>query len=228
MSSSDIWVVIHPEVTALSVVQVRQMMSAVQKQLTRDFCPAWDLKSVKLHGPTTPKLVPSGVRQLVFLNDADSPGALGYHSDDTSDAPVGKVFVKTIMKYNASVSVTFSHEVLEMVADAWANYWADNGKSTLYALEVCDPVEEQTYKVGTVDVSNFVLPSYFDATVEAGCSKFDFLSSLKAPFSLASGGYVIKQAGGKITQQFAKAYPAWRKRMKKLGKSRSAKRGALK
>jgi hypothetical protein len=226
MSSTEIVAIVDPE-TQLSLPAVKKWVAAVQAQL-KQFCLAWGLTSVKLRLAKPGEKVATSSRRIVFLNDADSPGALGYHSDDDGTAPIGKVFVRTILENNESISVTFSHEVLEMVADPFANWWAQYGDS-LYALEVCDPVEGDLYLINGVQVSNFVLPAYFDATPESGVYQpYDWCNRLKAPFTMTAGGYLIKMKAGKVTSVFAKGYPAWKKKMKKAGKSRSAKRGAFK
>ena len=55
--------------------------------------------------------------------------------------------------------MTASHELFEMVIDPIANLWAEATSRTQYGYEMCDPVEEDTFMVDGVEMSNFVHPS---------------------------------------------------------------------
>jgi len=59
----------------------------------------------------------------------------------STGTPLGKVFAQFDIRNGASWTVTFSHELLEMLADPWINWCAIGSDSRAYALEVCDPVE---------------------------------------------------------------------------------------
>jgi hypothetical protein len=56
---------------------------------------------------------------MVFLDDADQPGALAYLTPD--GLPQSKVFVKTTLENNDLVSVSASHELVEMLVDPATN-----------------------------------------------------------------------------------------------------------
>ena len=51
-----------------------------------------------------------GAWAMVFLDDADQPGALAYHDLTPDGWPLSKVFVKTTLENNDLVSVSASHE----------------------------------------------------------------------------------------------------------------------
>src|SRR5438045_9737349 len=67
--------------------------------------------------------------QLVYFDNADAAGALGYHDITKDGQPVAKVFVETTIAAHELVSVTACHELFEMVIDPVANLWAlgENG-----------------------------------------------------------------------------------------------------
>jgi hypothetical protein len=69
-----------------------------------------------------------------------------------------------------------------------------------------------------VEVSNFVLPAWFDPIPVDG-AKFDWLGKLSKPFSMTKGGYVIVRNQGSVSQVFGEEFPAWKKALKleKLG-----------
>jgi hypothetical protein len=76
---------------------------------------------------------------MIFLDDADAPGALAYHDLTKDGFPVLKVFVKTTLADNALVSVSASHELWEALVDPACQLWAD-GPGREYAYETADAV----------------------------------------------------------------------------------------
>jgi hypothetical protein len=110
--------------------------------------------------------------------------------------------VKTTLDVNGLVSVTACHELFEMVIDPLANLWAEAADGTEYAYEMSDPVEEDTFRVDGIEMSNFVHPSWFEPFKHPPGTKFDHLGLLKKPFSMTKGGYVIVKRKGKVTQEY--------------------------
>ena len=62
-----------------------------------------------------------GAWAMVFLDDADQAGALAYHDLTPDGLPISKVFVKTTLDDNQLVSVSASHELVEMLVDPAIN-----------------------------------------------------------------------------------------------------------
>src|SRR5262249_10026263 len=90
------------------------------------------------------------------------------------------------------VSVTLSHEILEMLGDPDINLMIQKGPRG-YAYEVCDAVEDDSlgYDINGVRVSDFVYPQYFETFWKKGATKFDHLGHLSAPVpALPQGGTV--------------------------------------
>jgi hypothetical protein len=58
---------------------------------------------------------------MVFLDDADQPGALAYHDPTPDGLPQAKVFVKTTLENRNLVSVSASHELVELLVDPAIN-----------------------------------------------------------------------------------------------------------
>jgi hypothetical protein len=193
-------VVVVNQATVGLGVDLLALVRALQIQVNRDLYPVWGARC-KLRVADS---VPAGAWGLVFLDDADSPGALGYHTDDGQ--PLGKVFVKTTISAGEQVSVTASHELLEMLVDPAANICvAPATTDTIYAYELCDPVEEQSYRIGGVTVSNFAYPTWFEEFHKPGSVAVDHLRKLSAPFEISPGGYMPVFENGKWTQIFASA-----------------------
>ena len=89
-----------------------------------------------------------------------------------------------------------------MAIDPIANLWAEASDGTEYAYEMSDPVEEDTFLVDGIQMSNFVHPSWFEPFKHPSGTKYDHLGLLKAPFSMTKGGYVIIKKNGKVTQKY--------------------------
>jgi len=176
-----------------------KLTAALQKAYDQHFLPVWGYP-VKLYNTKTPK---ASDWRFIYFDTADEAGALGYHDLTDEGQPLTKVFVKTTKEAGEVVSVTASHELFEMVIDPIANLWAEAEDGTEYAYEMSDPVEEDTFLVDGVQISNFVHPSWFEPFKHPSGTKFDHLGLLKKPFSMTKGGYVIIKKKGKVSEQFA-------------------------
>src|SRR5215510_1155644 len=101
---------------------------------------------------------------VVFLDDADQPGALAYHDLTPEGLPLSKVFVRTTLQNNDLVSVSASHELVEMLVDPAINMMTTGpDPKTMYAYESADPVEALSFDIQGMQMSNFIYPSYFEA-----------------------------------------------------------------
>jgi hypothetical protein len=177
------------------------LTAALQKCYDEHFLPIWGYP-LKLYNTTEAK--PSDW-QLIYFEDADTAGALGYHDLTHNGQPIAKVFVKTTLDDKESVSVTACHELFEMAIDPIANLWAQAADGTEYAYEMSDPVEEDTFEVDGIPMSNFVHPAWFEPFQHQPGTKFDHLGRLTKPFTMTKGGYVIVKKDGRVTQQFGSA-----------------------
>jgi hypothetical protein len=183
-----------------------KLTATLQKCYDQHFLPIWGYP-VKLYNTTAAK--PSDW-QFIYFDDADAAGALGYHDLTKNGQPVSKIFVKTTLADGELVSVTASHELFEMVIDPIANLWAEASDGTEYAYEMCDPVEEDTFLVGEIQMSNFLHPAWFEPFKHPAGTKFDHLGLLKKPFTMTKGGYMIIKKGGKVSEVFGSAAKARR------------------
>jgi hypothetical protein len=179
-------------------VPLARLTAALQKCYDKYFLPVWGYP-VKLYN--TRKAKPSDW-QFIYFDNADQAGALGYHDLTEKGQPISKIFVRTTLDNRQQVSVTACHELFEMVIDPIANLWAQATNRTEYAYEMCDPVEEDTFKVDGIEMSNFVHPSWFEPFIHPPGTKFDHLGRLKKPFSMTKGGYVIIRRNGRVKEEF--------------------------
>lgn len=177
---------------------IDKLTAALQAFYDQHFKPIWGY-DVRLYNTVQPK--PSDWL-FVYMDNADIASALGYHDLTVKGQPVSKVFVADTLRAKESVSVTACHELCEMVIDPLANLWAQDLKGTFWAYEMCDAVEEDTFMVDNIPMSNFVHPSYFEPFDHPKGTKFDHLGLLKAPFTIRPGGYSIVNKGGKAQNIF--------------------------
>lgn len=174
-------------------VPLAQMIIALQAYVDQHLGPVWGVACTltETQGPV------AGTWGLLFADTSDSPGALAYHTDD--GLPLSKVFVQTTLHAGESVSVSASHELAEMLVDPGCNLYAMNPAGTLYCYEVADPVEETSFEVNGLAMSDFAYPAWFG---EPG-TQFDRVGVLDKPFTLAKGGYATTTPiGGMPTQIF--------------------------
>jgi hypothetical protein len=140
--------------------------------------------------------------QFIYFNTADEADALGYHDLTRDGQPVSRVFVKTTLDAKELVSVTACHELFEMTIDPVANLWAEAEDGTEYAYEMCDAVEDTTFTVDGIKMSNFLHPAWFEPFKHPAGTQFDHLGLLKKPFTMTKGGYVITKVNGKVDEQY--------------------------
>lgn len=172
--------------------EVRHALPRFQKQVSRDFAPAYS-SAAELQFYGRDVAIPTGAWLLGIFDTSDEAGALGYHDLTPTGEPLGKVFAKTSLEDGGYWTVTFSHELLEMIADPYINLLAaDEAHQRIYAYEACDAVEADDlgYQIDDVWVSDFVLPNFWEPTHVARGERFAFNSKVPGPMRLMPGGYL--------------------------------------
>jgi hypothetical protein len=187
-----ITIAIINETTVLTDAQLAPVLAALQIQVTRDFYPAWgvDARLVPVMKGSKP---PAGAWWVVLMNTSDFAGAAGYHDVTPEGLPLGKAFVKSDIDAGRPWTTTISHEVLEMLADPDISRvveYAGARKSIFFALEVCDPCQDDkyAYKINEVLVSDFIYPGWFHKF--RNYKYFDFNKKISKPFQVLDGGYI--------------------------------------
>jgi hypothetical protein len=216
------------------------MAMLVDKQLREHAAPAWGLL------PPAVAYLGTGIRGTPYqnaiigiLDDADQAGDLGWHTEGPDADVYGRVFARPVLGNGGSalgpvgltVCSVLSHECLETLLDPACDLWAQAADGTLYARELGDPVESDSYLIEITasdtssvmsTVSDFVLPSWFDPDAASG--QTDYMGLTTAPFEVRSTGYVIVMQDGVISSQWGDEYPEWRKATKLTPAARTARR----
>jgi hypothetical protein len=178
-------------------VKLDDLIAAMQAYVNLHVAPVWGApaKLVKTTGFL------KDAWAIVFLDDADQSGALAYHDLTPEGLPLSKVFVRTTINNGDLVSVSASHELVEMLVDPAINLMSTGPDlKTMYAYESADPVEALTFKVNGIPMSDFVYPSYFEIFHKPGAVRFDHLGIVKKPFQILAGGYQIVFKNGQWTE----------------------------
>jgi hypothetical protein len=213
--------------TVISNDDVRNIITACNAQIRLHVAPLWNRIPAPVVFYADPAAIPDYFDQLVLLDNSDQAGVLGYHKETPKGLPYSRAFIKTaldaggsLLHGDLSASAAVSHEVCEWFINPDLNLWAE-GPNGLTPLEVTDPVQDMSYKTGKISVSNFVVPSYFDQHAPVD-SQLDYLGTLKKPFSISPGGYILVLAKGALTQQQGKLYANWLKKTKAFPAARTA------
>jgi len=180
--------------TVITPSQLSTGIAAISNQLTSHFLPAWGI-SASLFIFTNLLSIPASYWRVYIFDNTTQALVLGYHNITNNSIPTSYIFAQTAKLYNYPWTLVTSHEILEMLVDPQINLTVLNsdtyGRPLFYAYEICDPVQSPTYGyyIGNIQVSNFVLPSWFSKTNPPN-SKFDYRGFLKTPFTLLKGGYI--------------------------------------
>lgn len=180
--------------TLVQAADVERIVSACRTQLETHLQPAWHVTASLEIWPDAACL-PADVFPVLVGDDEQQIGALGHH--DVSDAAVG---VRDAQLMGVPWSCVLSHEICEAVVNPRLDRWSDpSDAGVAWALEVCDPVENQRYAIAGVAVSDFVLPAFFQRGTQG--QRLNWRGTLAAPFTVEppNGHAVTRPPGGDAT-----------------------------
>jgi hypothetical protein len=180
-------VALVPEGVDVDTGEVVRVAAALQKQVSRDFAPLWNIPAT-VDGFARLEDVPLGYWPVLIVQDVQD--AAGVHLDEN-----GQPFA--LVEAGDSWSLTASHETLEMLADPFGNRLVASaspmpGQGRVeFLVEVCDPPEDVAfaYQVNGVLVSDFYTTRYFDP-VRRPNAVYDFTGSITEPREVLRGGYL--------------------------------------
>jgi hypothetical protein len=205
MSTLPHHVALVSDTAAVGFSEVSAVAAALQKQATRDFGPIWQVNAtVNAFGAL--ESVPVDYWPVIIRDDIDSPGAAGYHTDESSQP-------FSVVQADDQWQLTASHEVLEMLADPFGSRTIAGSpppqapqslaglRRVTYLLEVCDPCEDTqfAYGVNGLQLSDFITPHYYHPPGGAD-TLFSFRGNIRGPHAVADGGYV--SFGNPVTNEW--------------------------
>lgn len=151
-------------------------------QFAKEVARAWKTASVKISTDDLGKYA----WPCYLASSLAQEGALGYHDEEGNLVPTLYVGIRECHEYGVSWTSVLAHETAEAIVDPHINLAAADSRGRFWALETGDPVQGESYKIGNVEVSNFVKPNWFDPNAT---HNFDRLGNLVEPFQVAQGGY---------------------------------------
>lgn len=200
-------IVVTNESTVLSDALVHSAAACLQAQVSWDYFPIYGkVAELQFHEKTF--ALPKGWWQLIFADNSDQAGALGYHETTANGDPIGYVFAKTDIDNGESWTVTASHELLEMLEDPDIQLVEEqdnaDGSYTFRSKELCDVCEDDSlaYRKSQADgtyfrlsdgtaflYSDFVYPAYWNPNTPAG-TRLDYGGHITKPLEILPGGYI--------------------------------------
>lgn len=187
--------------TVVSDEILQDCLPVWQRAIDEDFAPAWNAPADLVFSEEEP---PTGEWQIEVTDNADVWGALAYHGV-YEPAPFARVFVQTAVEYGFNWEVSLTHELWEMLADPYINRTIMVRPGVFYALEVADPVEDDSLAYWRlspagrpVAISDFVYESWFRPVF--GVKPYDFAGYVTRPLQVLKGGYIpVWRGRGKWT-----------------------------
>ena len=172
---------------------ITSLIPAVQRQVTEHFQPVWGYGAQLIFAKEN---IPPDAYEIVVYEtarDEADAGYLGYHFSPDG-YPVAAIFARDDIEKDRSISVTLSHEVLEMLIDPACNLYAYRPSAVgrperIYFYEVCDAVQCVHYDIDGVNVCDFVHPEWFEHNWPAGSRKFDHCGRVERPFQVLRDCY---------------------------------------
>lgn len=185
MDSLEIALIDQTDGGAVPEATLQQCVAALQQQVDNDLAPAWNVRadiSVLAAGA----VIPEGVLPLKIVDSLAGPA--GVHADYQ-----GQLSAEAVN--DDQLSITLSHELLEMLVDPSGTRFIQavdidpysDGQQVNYLVEVCDPCDVYSYAIDGVQVSDFVLPSFYDPKARG---EVDFARFLARPLTVRLGCYI--------------------------------------
>jgi hypothetical protein len=183
--------------------ELAEVAGALNEQLQADVAPAWNVRATIGAYPEPP----TGTWRLELHETIELEGAAGFHSDDR-----GQPYAQVALA-DGHWTLSASHELIEMVIDptgarlhtaAALSGWQGDTPRVRYLVEACDPCEEVHYEVGGVEVSDFILPSFYRSSPRGSLAAYSHTGAVAEPLQILDGGYISFEdpTSGDIWQRF--------------------------
>jgi hypothetical protein len=178
-----------PNTPHIEFAEITRVSAAIQKQVTRDLAPIWDINAT-IDAISTLEQVPLGYWPIIIGGEELPEHTLGTHLDQHNQP-------YALVKNTTGWSLAASHECLEMLVNPFGCCMTA-GKSpsehqgrVLFLTEVCNPCAgpDNAYTVNDILVSDFCMPEYFNMQPMSSM-RYDFTGNIKAPCTALRGGYL--------------------------------------
>jgi hypothetical protein len=176
MKSRKVALIDQTSGSVVPLAELQQYATALQQQVDDDLVSAWGVRA-DISALATGTPIPPGTWPIKIVDSI--PGDGGVHLDEN-----GQPYAEAVN--GPQLSIAISHELLEMLVDPWGDRFtpavaidpAAQGRQVFYLVEVADPCEISNYAINGVQVSDFILPSFYDPSAKL---PVDFLHTLTGP-----------------------------------------------
>lgn len=183
----------------ISDKEIKRDIPAWEKAANGAFAASWGTPHVKL---VLADHAPAGSITATFRDNGPVTGALAYHTVQRGVSSI-IVYAGVGVFYGYSNSVSFTHELFELLADqninSWNWHWQSQSPAyyigqhalplplnSFWFNEVCDPVEAYSYSINRVAISDWITPNWFNDQVNGS---FDEMNLVHEPLQTLKGGY---------------------------------------
>jgi hypothetical protein len=164
---------------------LEQWKDALQQQVNEHLAPAWNVRADICVLPAG-AAIPQDTWPITIVDSL--AGRAGVHTNNQLQ-PFAEV------ANDDQTSITVSHELLEMLVDPDGTRVIQGpdldpysgGQQVAYLVEVCDPCAVYSYEINGVQVSDFVLPSFYKWNATGD---IDHAGFLKRPLTVSEGCYI--------------------------------------
>jgi len=117
--------------------------------LNRDVAPYWGGEHQVRAGSSPTDILPNELPAHVQASLQDAPGAIAYHSVDGAGIPdiFDGITLSDTLFGPGGWLVAITHELAETVGDPGTNTLRADGEGKLFAQELCDPLEVESYPI---------------------------------------------------------------------------------
>lgn len=202
--------------TGVSAADIAKYAAAQQRQINEQFAApppvGWGAGCQYVRAAASSTDVKPDEVVIGLFAHADQPGALGYHDTTPSGMPVGHIFPPLDAQDGVAWQTTASHEILEILGDPELNLcFQRTDTGAFVAGETADAVEQDSYAIDGVPLSNWCTPLWFSPPQNRQGAKYDYLGKCTGPYEVRPGGYMqtFDPAQG-WTQSYGEHAPAMR------------------
>jgi hypothetical protein len=159
--------------------QLTAAKAAITLQANEDLRPAWGTQPIRF--------AKRGWKVTLLPNSRWPKSYSAYAGFHYISGPTNTPYAE-VNRSNPNWTVTTSHEVVEMLVDPYL--WRTipiPANDTRELAEIGDPVNNHSYSISGVAVSDFVLPSWFEPGTPG---PWDWTGVTRAPLQPARGGYL--------------------------------------
>jgi len=206
----------------LKLERLAEIASAVQRQMNEHVKPVWGVgvESVKAFSSSSDVPTDFWIASIVseIPEGANLNGIHWYSGEGDERKPFAKIRYTDFTSldfFENRLTKVISEEILETLIDPFGENKRvgkdpenEAAQDVNFLVEIGDPTQafDIGYYIDDVFVTNFIYPSYFNATHVKG-TRYDYLGQISRPLTLAEGGYQIFERAGQW-------YQAWKIRGK--------------